>query len=46
MIDTVTWGANGWFMLVAGVLTYGTLALAVVALVKYLFSADRGRVAG
>jgi hypothetical protein len=46
MIDTLTCGANGWLMLAAGVLTYGTLALAGAALVKYLFFADRGRVAG
>ena len=45
MIDTVTCGANAWFMLVAGVLTYGTLALAGAALVKYLFFTDRGRAA-
>jgi hypothetical protein len=46
MIDTLTCGANGWLMLAAGVLTYGTLALAGAALVKYLFFADRGRVVG
>ena len=46
MIDTVTCGANGWFMLVAGVLTYGALALAGAALVKYLFFTDRGHAAG
>jgi hypothetical protein len=46
MIDTLTCGANGWLMLAAGVLTYGTLALAGAALVKYLFFADRGPVVG
>jgi len=46
MIVTLTCGANGWLMLAAGVLTYGTLALAGAALVKYLFFADRGRVVG
>ena len=46
MIDTVTCGADGWFMLAAGVLTSGTLVLAGAALVKYLFFADRGRAAG
>ena len=46
MIDTLTCGGNGWLMLAAGVLTYGTLALAGAALVKYLFFADRGRVVG
>jgi hypothetical protein len=33
-------------MLGAGVLTYGTLALAGAALVKYRFFADRGHAAG
>jgi hypothetical protein len=46
MIDNVTCGANAWFMLGAGVLTYGTLALAGAALVKYLFFSDRGHAAG
>ncbi len=47
MMDTVlNCGANGWLMLAAGVLTYGTLALAGAALVKYLFFADRGHAAG
>jgi len=46
MIDTVSCGANGWFMLPAGVLTSGTLALAGAALVKYLFFTDRGHAAG
>jgi hypothetical protein len=45
MIDTLTCGANGWHMLGAGVLTYGTLALAGAALIKYLFFADRGHAA-
>ena len=46
MIDTVTRGANAWFMLAAGVLTYGALALAGAALVKYVFFAERGHAAG
>ena len=46
MIDTLTCGANGWLMLAAGVLTYGTLVLAGAALVKYLFFPDRGHAAG
>jgi hypothetical protein len=46
MIDTLTCGANGWLILAAGVLTYGTLALAGVALMKYLFFGDRGHAAG
>jgi len=33
-------------MLAAGVLTYGTLALAGAALVKYIFFADLSRAAG
>ena len=38
MMDTVlNCGANGWLMLAAGVLTYGTLALAGATLIKYLF---------
>ena len=39
-------GANGWPMLAAGVLTYGTLVLAGAALIKYLFSTERGHAAG
>ena len=47
MIDTLlNCGANGWFMLAAGTLTYGTLALAGAALVKYLVFADRNPAAG
>ncbi len=47
MMDT-GWncGANGWLMLAAGILTYGTLALAGAALIKYLFFADRDYAAG
>ena len=39
MIDC---GAHGWLMIAAGVVTYGVLALAGAALVKYLFFAGRG----
>jgi hypothetical protein len=47
MIDTLSnCGASGWLMLAAGILTYGTLALAGVALVKYLFFANRNYLAG
>ena len=46
MIDTLTCGANGWLILAAGVLTYGTLALAGAALMKYLFFGDRGHATG
>jgi hypothetical protein len=34
-------GTNGWLMIAAGVVTYGVLALAGAALIKYLFFADR-----
>jgi len=39
-------GTNGWLMIAAGVLTYGLLALAGAALVKYLFFANRTATAG
>ena len=38
-------GANGWLMIAGGVVTYGVLALAGAALIKYLFFADRGSAA-
>jgi hypothetical protein len=42
MMDSVlNCGANGWLMIAAGVVTYGLLALAGAALVKYLFFAGR-----
>ena len=41
MDSVLNCGANGWLMIAAGVLTYGLLALAGAALVKYLFFADR-----
>ena len=31
--------SNGWHMMAGGLLTYGVLALATTALVKYLFFA-------
>ena len=46
MIDTLTCGSNGWLMLAVSVLTYGMLALAGGALIKYLFFADRRHAAG
>jgi hypothetical protein len=47
MMDTVlNCGANGWLMLAAGVLIYGTLTLAGAALIKYLFFAYRSHTAG
>jgi hypothetical protein len=41
MDSVLNCGANGWLMIAAGVVTYGMLALAGAALVKYLFFADR-----
>jgi hypothetical protein len=42
MIDSVlNCGAGEWFMIGAGVVTFGVLALAGAALVKYLFFVDR-----
>jgi hypothetical protein len=42
MMDSVlNCGTNGWLMIAAGVLTYGLLALAGAALLKYLFFANR-----
>jgi hypothetical protein len=38
-------GTGGWFMLASGVVTIGLLALAATALVKYIFFANRSRVA-
>lgn len=47
MIDSLlNCSANGWLMIAAGVATYGLLALAGAALVKYLFFADRSAFAG
>jgi hypothetical protein len=34
-------GTGGWFMIAAAVATYGLLALAGAALVKYLFFTNR-----
>lgn len=42
MMDTaLNCGANGWLMIAGGVVTYGLLALAGAALIKYLFVAGR-----
>jgi hypothetical protein len=46
MNSVLACGANGWLMIAAGVVTYGVLALAAAALIKYLFFADRSRIAG
>ncbi|SDR61786.1 hypothetical protein SAMN05444161_0136 [Rhizobiales bacterium GAS191] len=37
---------NGWFMIAGTVVTYGVLALAGAALIKYLFFANRSSAAG
>jgi hypothetical protein len=42
-MDSVLYcGSGGWFMNAAGVATYGLMALAGAALIKYLFFANRG----
>jgi hypothetical protein len=41
MDSVLNCSANAWLMIAAGVVTYGMLALAGAALVKYLFFADR-----
>ena len=47
MMDSVlNCGAGGWLMIASGVVTYGVLALAGAALIKYLFFAKRSRIAG
>ncbi len=38
-------GTSGWLMVAGGLITYGLLALAGAALVKYLFFAGRSRAA-
>jgi len=35
-------GTGGWFMIAAGIATYGVLALAGAALAKYFFFTNRG----
>jgi hypothetical protein len=46
MLDSVlNCGTGGWFMIAAGIATYGVLALAGAALVKYLFFTNRGSTA-
>ena len=41
MDSILTCDTGGWPMIAAGVITYGVLALASAALVKYLFFGDR-----
>ncbi len=45
MDSVLNCGSGGWFMLTAGIATYGRLALAGAALIKYLFFANRGSAA-
>jgi hypothetical protein len=43
MMDSVlNCGSGGWFMIAAGIATYGLVALSGAALIKYLFFANRG----
>ena len=47
MMDSVlNCGAGGWLMIAAGGVTFGVVALAGAALIKYLFFADRSAAAG
>jgi len=41
MDSVLNCGTGGWFMIAAGVATYGVLALAGAALVKYLLFSRR-----
>jgi hypothetical protein len=41
MDSVLNCGTGIWFMTAAGIATYGVLALAGAALIKYLFFADR-----
>ena len=46
MMDSVlNCGGAGWLMVAGGIATYGVLALASAALVKYLFFTGRGSAA-
>ena len=46
MLDTVlNCSPHAWPMIAGGVLTFGVLALAGAALIKYLFFANRSRAA-
>ena len=40
MANLLNCGSGGWFMMTAGIATYGLLALAGAALIKYLFFAS------
>ena len=43
MMDSVlNCGTGGWFMTIAGIVTYGLLGLASAALIKYLFFTTHG----
>ena len=46
MLDSVlSCSTGGWFMIAAGITTYGVLALAGAALIKHLFFANRSSAA-
>jgi hypothetical protein len=45
MESVLNCSTNGWLMLAGGLVTYGVLILAGAALIKYLFSAERGHAA-
>jgi hypothetical protein len=45
MESVLNCGGNAWLMIAGGLVTYGVLILAGVALIKYLFSAERSHAA-
>ena len=46
MDSVLSCGANGWLMAAGAIVTYGVLALAGAALIKYLFSAGHSHAVG
>jgi hypothetical protein len=44
MDSVLNCGAGTWFMIAAAIATYGVLALAGAALIKYLFFANRNSI--
>jgi hypothetical protein len=45
MDSVLNCGGSAWLMIATGVVTYGVLALAGAALIKYLFFAGRSQAA-
>jgi hypothetical protein len=45
MESVLNCGANTWLMIAGGIVTYGVLILAGVALIKYVFSVERSHAA-